>query len=114
MTELLTDAGHSRSDLKQIEIALRKGWVIPEQLYEALPKIMAAIAVKGKPREQIAAAKVLLNMKSQNEAPHVVHRQGTTINVGVNVDNRVDERRNRTLAIAQRFGAGRVLCEPQS
>lgn len=35
----------------------------------------------------------------------------TTINVGVNVDNRIDERRSRTLAIAQRFGTGRVLLE---
>jgi hypothetical protein len=33
----------------------------------------------------------------------------TTINVGVNVDNRIDEKRSATLAIAERIRAGRVL-----
>ena len=33
----------------------------------------------------------------------------TTINVGVNVDNRIDEKRSATLAIAERIRAGRIL-----
>jgi hypothetical protein len=33
----------------------------------------------------------------------------TTINVGVNVDNRMDERRRQTLSIIERVGAGRGI-----
>lgn len=74
-TELLTDPGHTRSDLRQIESAVRKGWVIPDMVLDALPKTMAVIALKGKPRDQVAAAKVLLAMKEQNEDRDGVTKQ---------------------------------------
>lgn len=66
-TELLTDTGHTRSDLRMVEASIRKGWQIPDQLLEALPKVAGAMALKGKPRDQIAAMKVLLAMKDQND-----------------------------------------------
>jgi hypothetical protein len=74
-TELLTNPGHSREDLRIVETAIRKGWEIPEQLLEALPKVAGAMALKGKPRDQIAAMKVLLAMKEQNESAEPVPQQ---------------------------------------
>lgn len=118
MTELLTDINSSRADLRMIETAIRKRWQIPEQLLEALPKTAAVIALKGKPRDQIAAMSLLVKMKEQNDRqdkPEVVQQATrTTINVGVNVDNRADERRSRTLAIAERVRASGVLRESES
>lgn len=108
-TELLTDPGHTRSDLRQIESAIRKGWVIPDMVLDALPKTMAVIALKGKPRDQIAAAKVLLAMKGQSDKPEVAAPQQTVVNVGVNVDNRTDTERDPLLAIAERVKAAIVL-----
>ena len=74
-TELLTDPGHSREDLRMVETAIRKGWQIPDQLLEALPKVAGAMALKGKPRDQIAAMKVLLAMKEQNESTEPTYQQ---------------------------------------
>lgn len=107
--ELLTDTGHSREDLRMIETAIRKDWQIPDQLLEALPKVAGAMALKGKPRDQIAAMKVLLAMKEQNDKPEPQKPQPTVVNVGVNVDNRTDERGTTTLAIAQRIREARLL-----
>ena len=74
-TELLTDPGHSRADLAKVRRAIREGWDIPEQLLSALPKIAGAMAVKGKPRDQIAAMKVLLAMKEQNDRQEPIPQQ---------------------------------------
>jgi len=108
-TELLTDPGHTRADLATVRRAIREGWDIPEQLLSALPKIAGAMAVKGKPRDQIAAMKVLLAMKEQNDRPEQQRLQPTVVNVGVNVDNRMDERRSRTRALIERAGAERGI-----
>lgn len=113
-TELLTDAGHSRADLMMVETAIRKGWQIPDQLLEALPKVAGAMALKGKPRDQIAAMKVLLAMKEQNDKPEPQRAQPTVVNVGVNVDNRTDDSRTATLAIAQRIREARLLGNAKS
>jgi len=64
-----------------------------------------------------AAAKVIQAMAAMNQKDEIesVRRSGpqkqsqTVVNVGVNVDNRIDERRNRALAIADRFRNGGVL-----
>ena len=54
------------------------------------------------------ASDLLFKMaNSNNKKPSA----GTTINVGVNVDASTDDRRNRTLAIAERFGASGVLSD---
>lgn len=66
-TEILNDDGHTRADLKLLEMAIRKGWEIPDELLRHLPKVAGAIALKGKPRDQIAAMKVLIAMKGQND-----------------------------------------------
>jgi hypothetical protein len=107
MSELIDDH-HRRRDLKLAERAIRNGWVIPEGILEALPKIAANLALTGSSREKVAAIRVILAMKEQNDRPDAQVPQ-TTINVGVSVDNRIDEQRVRTLAIAERIRGGKLL-----
>lgn len=96
-TELLTNPGHTREDLRMVETAIRKGWQIPEQLLDALPKVAGAIALKGKPRDQIAAMKVLLAMKEQNEkSDPVEHRH--VHELGPITEKNLAEHRARLLA----------------
>ena len=111
-TELLTDPGHTREDLRIVETAIRKGWLIPDQLLEALPKVAGAMALKGKPRDQIAAMKVLLAMKEQNDKPEP-QKQQTVVNVGVNVDNRTDDRRAEMVRVVEQLRAERLLRDAQ-
>lgn len=107
MTDIV-DPQHARRDLRLAEQAIRKDWQIPEQVMTGLPKIAANLAVNGTPRERIAAMRVLIAMKAQNDQPQ--QQQGTTINVGVQVDNSTtNDRRARSRAIAERFGARRIL-----
>ena len=58
----------SRSDLKRIEQALRNNWEMPEQVFRSLPDQLVNIVTNGSPREQIAAARVLVAMHAQNTA----------------------------------------------
>lgn len=104
MTELLTDPGHTRSDLRQIESAIRKGWVIPDMVLDALPKTMAVIALKGKPRDQVAAAKVLLAMKGQNdeyEQPRQIEHHHTHDIGPVTADNLAEHKRRLLAELGQ-------------
>ena len=55
----------------------------------------------------IAAARVLVGMVQHNHRERS-EGKGTTINVGVAVNGATDDRRNQTLAIAQRIRAGRI------
>ena len=106
-TEILTNAGHVRGDLKTLERGFRGGWKFPDKLLEVVPHRLAKILVEGAPREQIAAARVLVAMHAQNLGP----APAPTIQVGVAVNgnsNQPDDRRNQTLAIAQRIRAGRI------
>ena len=50
MTELLTDPKHTRGDLRQVETAIRKGWQIPDQLFEKAAIVAQTILVKGSNR----------------------------------------------------------------
>jgi hypothetical protein len=114
--KLLSEPKHIRQDLKHMELVIRANPIeIPQAIIEAMPKVTGTIMVKGKPREQLAAGRLLLAMMEYNqrlkEAEKPRTPTGTTINVGVNVDASTDQRRNRTLAIAQRFGAGGVLSD---
>ena len=105
-TELLTDPTHTRGDLRQIETAIRKGWTIPEQVFEKAGIVISQILTKGSNREKVAAMKCLLAMNEQN-TPKTQPTQ--VVNVGVQIDNRnTDDRRTRTLAIAERIRAERV------
>ena len=58
----------------------------------------------------IAASRVLTAMVSQNQRDEAADKpkQGMTVNVGVAVNGGSDERRTRTLAIAERIRAERV------
>lgn len=131
-SDLLQDKKRVRSDARLAARAVREQWdVSPRNRAELVSRLMRIVRKKHVMRPTadggvgpdegyadslaISAGKVIVQMVAQNQRQQPTGgSQGTTINVGVNVDNRVDERRNRTLAIAQRFGAGRVLCEPQS
>tara|TARA_R110000868_G_scaffold25944_2_gene100521 strand:- start:2564 stop:2914 length:351 start_codon:yes stop_codon:yes gene_type:complete len=114
MTELLTDPGHIRQDLQTIHTALVKKWELPDALLAKLPMVMAQIAIKGKPKEQIAATKNLMLMKDANDKADTrpEKQPQTTINVGVSVDNRTDSGRDPLLAIGERIQAARVLRQP--
>lgn len=107
-TELLTDPGHLRSDLQMIESAVRKGWVIPDMLLDALPKTIGVIALKGNPRDQVAAAKVLLAMREQNDKPEPTAPQQTVVNVGVNVDNRTEDKPLTAIQFVEQYRAARL------
>ena len=77
MSELLTDPTHTRGDLRQIETAVRKGWKIPEVVFEKAGIVIAKILHEGSPREKLAAVKCLLAMNEQNTPPQpvlVAHR----------------------------------------
>ena len=105
-TELLTDPAHTRGDLRQIETAIRKGWTIPEQVFEKAGLVISQILTKGSNREKVAAMKCLLAMNEQN-TPKAQATQ--VVNVGVQIDNRnPDSQRTRTLAIAERIRANRI------
>jgi hypothetical protein len=100
-TELLTDPSHTRADLATVRRAIREGWDIPEQLLSALPKVAGAMAVKGKPRDQIAAMKVLLAMKEQNDRQEPTPQQiehHHTHNIGPVTEENIEAQRAIRLA----------------
>ncbi len=112
-TELLTDPGHVRGDLVAMTAHVRTRPIeIAPAVIDAMPKVAGILLLKGKPREQLAAGRLLLAMLEYNRTlnPPVPAQPGsTTINVGVQVDNRTDDRRDRTRAIAERVRAARLL-----
>ena len=70
------DDHHRRADLRLIKRAVRNKWEIPERLRHLLPEAMGRIALnqddEGRtlsydPREQVAAAKVIVAMDAVNE-----------------------------------------------
>ena len=108
MTQMFDDPRHTRGDLKILNRSLIDKWDIPQELLQKLPLILGKIAVTGKPREQIAAAKNLMLMKEYNDevdSPKAPIQ--TSINVGVAVDNRTDSGRDRLAEIAARITARR-------
>lgn len=57
----------SRSDMRIIEQAVRRGWTIPDVVMDALPSKVANIFQTDKnTRNRLTAAKILLNMQSEN------------------------------------------------
>ena len=60
-TELLTDPKHTRGDLRQIESAIRKGWQIPDQLFEKAGLVIGQILSKGSNREKVALSRCILS-----------------------------------------------------
>jgi len=67
MTEATLLSGPlSRSDMQLIGQAVRKGWKIPDNLLAGLPAALVKIVAEGKPRDKIAAARVLVKMQESN------------------------------------------------
>jgi hypothetical protein len=62
------DLPAKRGDLRRYEQAIRHGWKIPDEIYRALPRVLATILAKGTAREQVAAARVLAQLHAQNNA----------------------------------------------
>lgn len=72
-------------DLKLIQSAVNNGWKIRPAAMSALPDAMLRIALDGatEVRARVSAAKVLCTMYGQSAEG----RQGSTVNVGVVVNN---------------------------
>ena len=68
----------SRSDLQDVERAVKQGWVIPQAAFSELPEKLWEIVKKGKPREVLRAANILRMLNDAN-APHLpaVHLHAT-------------------------------------
>lgn len=71
-TELLTDTTHTRGDLQMLQTAIRKGWAIPDHIYEKAGLVISQILAKGTNREKVAAARVLIAMNEQNNPQPVL------------------------------------------
>ena len=131
---LLSSPESVKSDSAMIITAVEKRFPITQTIAKKLVRRLASIAEKTTvpvatkdgvfeceataDKNAIAASNALRAMAAMNQRDELesIRRSGpqkqsgqTTINVGVNVDNRTDERRNLTLAIAERVRAGRVL-----
>ena len=97
-TELLTDPTHTRGDLRQIETAIRKGWTIPEQVFEKAGLVISQILSKGTAREKVAAARVLIAMNEQNNPQPVLVAHQHIHQVASNTTESDVERKRRELS----------------
>lgn len=97
-TELLTDPTHTRGDLRQIETAIRKGWAIPEQVFEKAGLVISQILTKGTAREKVAAARVLIAMNEQNNPQPVLVAHQHIHSVASNTTESDVERKRRELS----------------
>lgn len=121
-TDLLSNESAIQADIALVANAVVNQWpvkadkaaVIVERLIGIVEKKTVTIpcgegvfeSESEADKNAMKASDLLFKMaNANNKKPSA----GTTINVGVNVDASTDERRNRTLAIARRFGASGVL-----
>jgi hypothetical protein len=105
------NADHMREGVERLaEIVKKKTVTIPcgEGVFES-EAVADANAMKA-----TAILKSMVDAKVRRKQAANPQNPQTTINVGVNVDNRTDERRDRALAIAERFRNGRVLVSDSS
>jgi len=104
-TTLLTDPAHTRNDLRQVETAIRKGWQIPDQLFEKAAIVAQTILVKGSNREKVAALRVLLAMNEQNNpTPVLVAHQHLHMTGGTNPESTIDQKRRELSDRIARLG----------
>ena len=69
MTELLSDPKHIRGDLRQTEQSLRRGFDIPDLLFNRTAHVVGQLLKDGKPaREQLAAARVVIALAEYNRS----------------------------------------------
>lgn len=128
----VSDAKQVRKDLGLVNQAIKKRWPVTETAMKKIVRRMMDVIEKTSvdvigpegmvfndeakaDANSIAASKVIVQMSAMNQRDELAvikaaePKQGMTVNVGVKVDARTDERRHRTLAIAERIRAGRVL-----
>lgn len=116
-TEILTDSGHSREDMRLMEQAVDRSKKnpeipIPEAVIAAMPKVAGAILLKGNKREQLRAGALLLSFMEYNKSlnpPQPQQQQPTVVNVGVNVDNRTESKPLTAVQFAERFREAKLL-----
>ena len=101
-----TPAVMSRSDVRRIEQALRNRWELPQRLFEVLPGQMMKLLVTGTARDQIAAARVLVQLNAQNTQPQ--DRVAPVVNVGVQVNGNPQTGRALASEIAERIRIERL------
>ena len=102
--ELLSDPSHIRGDLRMMETHIRSQPIeIADAVVAAMPKVMTTLLLKGKPREQLAAGKLLLAFMEYNQSLNPKTPPQTTINVGVKVENNSDTGRNRASKVLERL-----------
>ena len=128
-SEILTTDKPSR-DIALVANAVKKRWPIKaanarelvDRLLDITRKTEVTVATKDgvatveAPADvnAIAAARVLVAMVGQNDKAAEGPKAGPTINVGVQVDARSDDRRDRILQIAERVRASRNSVEPSA
>jgi hypothetical protein len=104
-TTLLTDPAHTRGDLRQMESAIRKGWQIPDALFERAGIVIGQILSKGTNREKVAAARVLIAMNEQNNpTPVVVAHQHLHVAAQAPVESDIDQKRSELAGRIARLG----------
>jgi|LauGreDrversion4_2_1035121.scaffolds.fasta_scaffold1090645_2 hypothetical protein len=104
-TTLLTDPAHTRGDLRQMESAIRKGWQIPDALFERAGIVIGQILSKGTNREKVAAARVLIAMNEQNNpTPVVVAHQHLHVAAQAPVESDIDQKRRELAGRIARLG----------
>ena len=138
-TALLRDVNHPAADTALIVKAVERRFPITQtiakklvrRLTQVVEKKTVTIATKDgvfdceatADKNAIAAGNALRAMAAMNQRDELeaIRRSGpqkpqpqTTTNIQVNVGNPTDERRNITLAIAERVRAGRVLVSDSS
>ena len=108
MAELI-DPNHVRRDLREVESAIRKGFEIPDVIYQRTAHVVGKLLNEGKAREKLAAARVLIAMAEFNEGLNQKQQPQTTVNVGVKIDNTSNAGRTLASEIAERIRAERLL-----
>lgn len=129
--KVLSQNSDTQKDLALIGVAIEDKWptlpenreIIVERLMGVIKKETVDVITKdggifpcseAADRNALTAIDKYIKIEAANDRKRdrVNNPQtATTINVGVNVENRIEERRNRTLAIAERFRPGAILVE---
>ncbi len=124
---VLANPTESKQDCLLVQQAVKQRWPIDTRKAEIVvnrlmgivetTEVMCPTADGGIGPDQakaaansIAASRVLTAMVAQNQRDEAAEKpkQGMTVNVGVAVNGGSDDRRNRTLAIAERIRANRI------
>jgi hypothetical protein len=124
---ILVDATEVRQDCRLVTQAVQQRWPIgPDKAAVVVSRLMGIIQTtevmaptadggigpdQGKAdANAVAASRVLTAMAAQNQRDEQASKpkHGMTVNVGVAVNGGSDDRRTRTLAIAERIRAERV------